>query len=246
LDVIKSVFLGCTRAIEDGVPIARVSATDKEFSFQNWVADRLDALGLNYDEPSRNSYPDFRLVDYPIGFEVKGLGFPGREANYDCNSQVPTGLHNGRAIYYVFGRYPSKVRENTYPVYDMVICHGDFLNADHGYIHKNKNLKTFGSYGDIMIRDRKMYVAPTPFALASGTERQVTLIVPPLDGHGSEITSVGTLARKEVDLLVRGYSFDMLTHDLKATHAKNPNAGVAHDFVAYRSVKTRGPDVSLR
>jgi|SRR5829696_8936912 len=27
----------------------------------------------------------------------------------------------------------------------------------------------FGSYGDILVRDRKMYVAPTPFALAEGT-----------------------------------------------------------------------------
>ena len=42
---------------------------------------------------------------------------------------------------------------------DLVVCHGDFLNADHDYVHKNKSVKGFGSYGDIMIRDRKMYVA---------------------------------------------------------------------------------------
>jgi aminoglycoside phosphotransferase len=48
-----------------------------------------------------------------------------------------------------------------YPIIDLVICHGDFLNADHNYIHENKSVKGFGSYGDIMIRDRKMYVAPT-------------------------------------------------------------------------------------
>ena len=46
---------------------------------------------------------------------------------------------------------------------DLVVCRGDFLNADHTYVHKNKSVKGFGSYGDIMIRDRKMYVAPTPF-----------------------------------------------------------------------------------
>ena len=111
ISTLKSIFTDCTRAVSEGVLIQRVSSTDKEFSFQNWFSARLEALGLNFDEPSRNAYPDFRLVDYPIGFEIKGLGFPGRVANYDCNSQVPSGLHNGRTIYYVFGRYPAKVKE---------------------------------------------------------------------------------------------------------------------------------------
>jgi hypothetical protein len=79
-------------------------------------------------------------------------------------------------IYYVFGRYPAKTIDKHYPVFDLVMCDGDFLNADHSCVHKNKNLKGFGSYGDIMIRDRKMYVAPTPFALLNGVERQVTLV----------------------------------------------------------------------
>lgn len=34
-----------------------------------------------------------------------------------------------------------------------------------------------GSYGDILLRDRKMYVAPTPFGLLSGVERQITLYI---------------------------------------------------------------------
>jgi hypothetical protein len=59
----------------------------------------------------------------------------------------------------------------------MVICHGDFLNADHDYIHENKSVKGFGSYGDIMLRDRKMYVAPTPFAFTEGTTGLITLIL---------------------------------------------------------------------
>ena len=47
-----------------------------------------------------------------------------------------------------------------------------------GYIHKNKSLRTFGAYGDIMIRDRKMYVVKTPYALADGLAGQRTLIIP--------------------------------------------------------------------
>jgi len=78
----------------------------------------------------------------------------------------------------LFGRYPADPADDDYPVIDFVLCHGDFLNADHTYVHKNKSIKGFGTYGDIMIRDRKMYVAPTPFALTTGTTGQQTLILP--------------------------------------------------------------------
>jgi len=244
--VIAKIFLECARAIEASELITRVSTTDKEFSFQNWFADRLKKLRLNFDEPSRNAYPDFRLVDYPVGFEIKGLGFPGREANYDCNSQVPSGRHNGREIYYVFGRYPAQTKEKAYPVYDLVMCHGDFLNADHTYVHKNKNLKGFGSYGDMMIRDRKMYVAPTPYALTCGTERQVTFIAPNSFKEGGGLKQFGSFARIESAKLIRGYSFDMLTHELKPTHVPNPSAGTKHLFQVFRSANSSGPTVTLK
>jgi hypothetical protein len=87
-------------------------------------------MELNYDSPGRNTYPDFRLVRQTEGYELKGLAYPGRDASYDCNSQVPRGEHNGRSVYYVFGRYPKKPDGDTYPVLDLVICHGSFLNAD--------------------------------------------------------------------------------------------------------------------
>ncbi|NES42716.1 MULTISPECIES: hypothetical protein [unclassified Moorena] len=244
--IIAKVFLECVRAIDASELISRVSSTDKEFSFQNWFAVRLERLSLNFDEPSRNAYPDFRLVDFPLGFEIKGLGFPGREANYDCNSQVPSGLHNGRTIYYVFGRYPAKTKEKNYPVYDLVMCHGNFLNADHSYIHKNKNLKGFGSYGDIMIRDRKMYVAPTPFALTDGTERQVTLIAPTGFKFGIDLKHSGTITRIETPRLIRGYYFDMIEHTLTPSYIDNPNAGKKHTFKVFRAAKSLGPTVTLR
>ena len=118
------------------------------------------------------------MVATTEGYELKGLAYPGRDASFDSNSQVPTGFHNGRTIYYVFGRYPKNPDGNSYPVLDLVICHGDFLNADHEYVHKNKSVKGFGSYGDILIRDRKMYVVPTPFRIAEGLAHQLTLILP--------------------------------------------------------------------
>ena len=179
--------------------IQRVSRSDKEFHFQNWVAARLDDAGLQHDSLGRNSYPDFTLVHHPEGYEVKGLQWPGREASYDSNSRVPTGMHNGRTTYYVFGRYPANADDPEYPVIDLVLCHSDFLNADHTYVHENKSFRGFGSYGDLLVRDRKMYVAPTPFALTSGTTGQATLIAPgelALDGR---LEQVGELVRIETD-----------------------------------------------
>ncbi|GAB1480257.1 hypothetical protein MASR2M74_28320 [Paracoccaceae bacterium] len=187
-----------------------VSAQDKEFHFQNWFEKRLERLSLNFDGQGRNTYPDFSLVKYTEGFEIKGLAWPGRERDYDSNSQVPTGHHNGREIFYVFGRYPADLKpyadqgngRKQYPVVDLVLCHDDFLNADHNYVHKNKSVKGFGTYGGIMIRDRKMYVAPTPFALTEGTTGLMTLILPERMGTDERYQEVGKLTCVESDYLV--------------------------------------------
>src|SRR6266581_5182608 len=225
------VFARCVEAIHTNKLISRESRQDKEFHFQNWFKARLGETGLNFEIGGRNTYPDFRLVASTDGFEVKGLAYPGREANYDCNSQVPSGRHNGRVIFYVFGRYPSGQDGDSYPVLDLVVCHGDFLNADHEYVHKNKSVKGFGSYGDIMIRDRKMYVTPTPFGLTTGTAHNQTLILPSDFRVDSRFREVGRLTRIEADSLVVGYTFDLRTNELKAERIPNPNAGHKHHFV---------------
>ncbi len=95
---ILDVFLACEAAIRRGELIRRVSRQDKEFYFQNWFQRRLKEVRLPFDTSGRNAYLDFRLVQPAEGFEVKGLCYPGREANYDSNSQVPSGFHNGRTI----------------------------------------------------------------------------------------------------------------------------------------------------
>lgn len=74
-------FWACCEAMRRATLIQRVSRSDKEFHFQNWVAARLDDAGLQYDSAGRNSYPDFTLVHHPDGYEIKGLQWPGREAS---------------------------------------------------------------------------------------------------------------------------------------------------------------------
>ena len=241
-----NVFSACVRAIAQGALITRVSNSDKEFHFQNWFQERLGETGLLFDRSGRNSYPDFTLVKYTEGYETKGLAWPGRDSTYDCNSQVPTGYHNGRDIFYVFGRYPRMAEDLAeYPVIDLVICHGDFLNADHNYVHQNKNVKGFGSYGDIMIRDRKMYVAPTPFALADGLTGTRTLVMPSQWKAPKEFKAVGAIERIEARRFLVGYEFNLETNEIKARTVPNPSAGKKHGFVAYRTKSDSDNPVSL-
>jgi hypothetical protein len=243
---VLDAFSCCVKAIREGKLVYRESRPDKEFHFQNWVRARLDETNLHYEIGGRNSYPDFRMVHSPEGYEVKGLAYPGREANYDANSQAPSGSHNGRTIFYVFGRYPAKPDGDSYPVLDLVICHGDFLNADHEYIHKNKSMKGFGSYGDIPIRDRKMYVSPTPFGLVSGVAHTQTLILPESFHLPENFHEVGILTRKEADRLIVGYTFDLKNNTLSPKTLPNPSAGREHTFRAWRVAGGSDASVAMR
>ncbi|MDP3818288.1 MAG: hypothetical protein Q8Q57_04740 [Methylotenera sp.] len=249
------VFECFVTAANAGFCIKQESDKDKEFHFQNWVGNRLDELSLNYDEVGRNTYPDYRLVDVPEGYEVKGLQSPGRIANYDSNSQVPSGSHRGRKIFYIFGLYPKSMLpypkdangHRKYPLLDLVVCHGDFLNADHNYIHKNKNIKGFGTYGDIMIRDRKMYVPPTPFAITEGTGGFRTLIIPEsMEREDDRFQVVGRLTRVEAEKIITAYTFNLQTNSLIAEEIDNPNAGKEHRFIACRLKGDPCNPVSIR
>lgn len=240
------VFRCCAEAIKKGAMISRESSRDKEFHFQNWFIQRLTEVGRPFEQGGRNSYPDFRMVELTDGYELKGLAYPGRDANFDSNSQAPTGFHNGRTVYYVFGRYPKEPDGDRFPVLDLVVCHGDFLNADHEYRHKNKNIKGFGSYGDIMIRDRKMYVVPTPFHLLEGVAHMQTLILPADNKPASGFTEVGRFNRVESKELIIGYAFDLKQNELVAKKVPNPGAGRTHAFCAWRWQNGAETPVSMR
>lgn len=231
---VTKIFKACVQAIRDGQLIQRQSRSDKEFHFQNWFKHRLNDTQLNYDVSSRNTYPDFLLVHHPEGYELKGLAYPGRSANFDSNSQSPSGKHNGRTIYYVFGRYPRNPDGDHYPVLDLAICHGSFLNADNDYTHKNKSFDGFGTYGDILIRDRKMYVCPTPFSLVEGLAHQRTLILPLDHPVDDDLIEIGSLTRCETDQVIVSYSFDLRNNKLQTTKMANPHAGRKHVFKLYR------------
>jgi hypothetical protein len=246
MNVAAQLFEICVQAIEKKVLIKRADVNDKEFHFQNWVLERLKDTKLDFDAPGRNSFPDFRMKNSAHGFEVKGLAYPGRDKSYDGNSQVPKGTSNGRSIFYIFGRYPKKPDGNTYPVIDLIICHGSFLNADSSYVHKNRSARGFGSYGDVLIRDRKMYVIPTPFALAEGLAHNYTLILPAEENLEDPFVKVGTLVRKEASTLLTSYSFNLITNQLSVTRMPNSKAGKEYHFTAWRLKDQGGELVKMR
>ena len=78
MSLASTVFKECVRAIRNGELVEREGRSDKEFHFQNWFKARLQHIGESFDEPGRNTYPDFRLVRYVEGYELKGLAYPGR------------------------------------------------------------------------------------------------------------------------------------------------------------------------
>ncbi|WP_197093209.1 hypothetical protein [Methylobacterium aquaticum] len=243
---VAEVFKQCVEAMRAGKLIVREGRNEKEFHFQNWFVDRLDELGMQAEIPGRISYPDFWLVDALDGFELKALGYPGRNNNFDCNSQVPRGGHGERTVYYVFGRYPKNPDGNSYPLLDLVICHGNFLSVDTSYKHENKNFRGVGSYGDIQVRDRKMYVVPTPYALADGTAHARTLILPADQDPGEGFVCVGDLRRREVDEVVVAYQFDLKTNVLTTRTEPNPGRGREHPFKAWRLDDDPGGPVTLK
>ena len=97
-----------------------------------------------------------------------------------------------------------------------------------------------------MIRDRKMYVSPTPFALTDGTAAQRTLVLPLGAEPDSRLEPVGTLVRVEAANLVVGYEFDLSANKLTPKHIPNPRAGTRHDFIAYRRRGAGGPPVTTK
>lgn len=233
-------------AVVGGKLIVREGRDDKEFHFQRWVQSRLADAGINHDDPGRNSYPDLTLVHTAEGIEVKGLATPGRDASFDGNSQVARPTHNGRTIYYAFGRYPAKPQGNAFPVVDLVVVPGTFLNADDTYKHKNTSTRGFGSYGDILLRDRKMYVMPTPIALLDGVEGSRTMLLPKERNPGDQFVEVGQITRTEVADVMTGYAFDFATNELTATYRANPRAGRQHHFRAWRIKRPEGPGPEVK
>lgn len=240
MPAIADVFVACDRAVEQRVPLRPPDPGSAGSPFQNWFEDSLRHAGLSSHSLGANAWPDFELDDHLEGYELKGLEIPGRQKDFDANSRLPKGEHRGRDVYYVFGRYAKGAAGSRQPLQDMVVCHGSFLSRDGQLIHKNTSVRGGGSYGDILIRVRKMFVPPTPFSTVTGTSGTQTLIVPESMRHKLDadirLKLVGKLERVEATVRITGMSLDLSQPGMTVATAPVATGGSVHAFAAYRAV----------
>lgn len=241
---IWDVFTACEQAVHAREPTRR-STDDKEFHFQRWVEQRIRRAGFDVPTTGRNTYPDFPVAGAEESYEVKGITVGSRENDFDCNSALPSGKHSGSTVFYIFGRYEGSGAGQNPQVLDFVMAHGAFLNAGGGYQADNKSMRVLGSYGDVLLRDRKMYVAHTPYRLLTGLREHCTLVLPEgwHDRPTDRWVKVGTVERVEHHRILVGYHADLPANTLTPTFEPNPNGGTVHKFEIWRTVE--GDDGSL-
>jgi hypothetical protein len=177
------IFCEMAEACRRGVRMKPRSRNDKEYFAQDWFIDRLKAIGVEYEQQGRNSYPDFWVGGAKDieGFEIKSLAFvngkPAR-TTIDFNSTIPSGRKQARDVFLVFFLYEGTGTERT--VHSVSVAHGDLINSDHALAdeHLNVAVHDFGAFADGFIRNRKMYVFPHPITIDPTGLAQVRLIVP--------------------------------------------------------------------
>ncbi len=232
------VLSECHSAVAGAVPTVR-SADDKEFHFQRWVEARIRGAGFLVPETGRNTYPDFPVDGFPEAYEVKGITQGSRERDFDCNSTLPEGTHGGKHVFYLFGRYEGPKAGASPKVLDIAIVHGSFLNAGGGAISANSSFRGLGSYGDVLLRARKMFVARTPYGLLTNLRDSCTLVLPEgWETGGEGFVRVGTFQRREVKEDVVGYSENFLTADLKPITAAHSRGVRTLVFEAWRTASS--------
>jgi hypothetical protein len=91
-----------------------------------------------------------------------------------------------------------------------------------------------------------MYVAPTPFGLLEGIDRQVTLILPADEKVDARFRLVGKIERIEARKVVAKYTFDLHTNDLSTSEGDNPTAGTVHRFRVYRLKSSPRSEVTMK
>jgi len=214
------------------------SANDKEYFAQDWFIERLNAVGLPFEQQGRNSYPDFWVGqdDAREGYEIKSLAFNrGRPArrDIDFNSTIPSGRKQGSSVFIVFFLYTGRGAQDR-PVHSISLAHGDLINTDHELAdeHLNVAVHDFGSFADGFIRNRKMYVFPHPITIDDDGIGRNRLIVP-----SDWAVNDRRLRRvKTIDRIIAPNTVDRYTIRLRGRGQAevetepSPNAGTRHQF----------------
>jgi len=237
------IFCEMARACSQGKCLLPRSANDKEYFAQDWFIDRLKALGVEFVQQGRNSYPDFWVGagDGREGYEIKSLalagGNPARK-DIDFNSTIPSGRKEGANIFLVFFLYTGSGADDR-PVQSISLAHGDLLNADHALAdeHLNVAVHKFGSFADGVIRNRKMYVFPHPITIDPHGLGRHRLIVPQEWAvQDRRLRKVKTIDRTIAPQTVNSYTIRLRGRgEAKVKSKAAPDAGKVLRFDVFES-----------
>lgn len=238
------IFTEAVQAVRSGVSMAPRSANDKEYFAQDWFEQRLQSIGLAYEQQGRNSYPDFLVNGAGIseGYELKSLGFAnGRPArsDIDFNSTIPSGFKDNRHIFLVFLLYTGS-GHSPRPVHSLIIAHAELINADYAVAdaHVNVSIRNFGSYADGFIRSRKMYVFPHPITIdPTGLGRQRLIVPQSWNLREPRLTHISTLQRIIADKAVDNFTIHLHGRGQADTnYVPYTNAGTQLGFDVFEAI----------
>jgi hypothetical protein len=238
------IFLEAVQACRNAVHMVPRSANDKEYLAQDWFEQRLQSVGLAYQQQGRNSYPDCIVNGSGTseGYELKSLACkhnrPAR-TDIDFNSTIPSGFKDDRHVFLVFVLYTGS-GSSPRPVHSLVIAHADLINADHTVAdaHVNVAIRNFGSYADGFIRSRKMYVFPHPITIDSSCLARQRLIVPQSwNINDKRLLKVSTLQRTIAANAVDSFTIHLHGRGQAITsHVPYPNAGTQLGFDVFEAL----------
>ncbi|MBI3725894.1 hypothetical protein HY251_18350 [bacterium] len=220
------------------------SANDKEYFAQDWFAARVAEAGIAVTQQGRNSYPDFwlTLAATQEGYEVKSLAFTrGRPArpDIDFNSTIPSGRKQGCDVFLVFFLYTGS-GSNPRVVHSISVAHADLINCDHALAdeHLNVAVRSFGSYADGFIRNRKMYVFPHPMTIDPTGFGRCRLIVPKdWNVRDPRLAHISTLPRAIAPSTVESYTIRLRGRgQAEVQSAPSPDAGRTLEFDVFEAV----------
>jgi hypothetical protein len=130
-----TIFQQCVEAIRQGVLIERESAQTKS-SISKIVSRSTHRDRLNFEARRPKFLSRFSNGATTEGYEIKGLLIPAAMLRSIQTVRFLQALIMGEVFTMCLADTRRKPDGNRYPVLDLVICHGAFLNADHEYVHK--------------------------------------------------------------------------------------------------------------
>lgn len=246
VQVARTLFRSFARAHSTRIPAVKRSKDDKEYHIQDWVEQRAIEAGCETKVQGRNSYPDFwmSLDDTTIGNEVKSLahysnGRPARR-DVDFNSTAPQPRVNSRDCFLTFVLYRQESSDTPLHGRVTTLCLTDIslLNADRDFLALNLSVKQFGSYGDGMIRNRRMYRFLHPVTLLEGFGIEIrdrsTLILPEssldrVEASRDGLVKIGSIERTTVPQRLASYRVNVRTGEIQPTFVEQQPQSV-HRF----------------